>query len=127
MLDLEIKGKVYSFKFGIGFLRQANAKYKQTNLQTMIPIESGLQVLVARIIDGHTDALVDVLLMANKGTGNTISKTTLEDYIDDEADVDALRDEVLDFLAGSAACRQITQAVLDAIRPTENPSTTTAE
>lgn len=106
MLEIEMNGKVYPFKFGVGFLSRANARYKEIQ-SGMVPIEIGFKYLVARAEDGYADAIVDMLVMAAHGQKPCATRQTIEDYIDDEADVDALWEEIKGFLFRSAACKKL--------------------
>lgn len=117
MLELEINGKLIPFKFGVGFLRRANTKYKEVSLSSGVSIENGLRYLIARAEDGHVDALAEILLMANKGLRPSVTSDTLDNYIDDESDPDKLWEEVKSFLSESAACKKILAATMEMIHP----------
>lgn len=112
-----MNGKVYPFKFGVGFLKRANARYKEIAGGSMTAVENGFIYLLARAEDGHVDAIAEMLLMANKGLKPQVTMQTIEDYIDDECDIDALWLEMLDFLKSSAACKKLTQETLNKIHP----------
>ena len=117
MLELTIDGKVYQFHFGMGFMREVNKKISQ-------PVEGvagaskniGLQYMIAGIIDGDVEALVDVLDAANKTQSPRVTKQLLDSYIDNpETDIDALFEEVLDFLKQANATKKTVAFLLDAI------------
>lgn len=105
MLNLTIKDKVYSFNFGIGFVRKVNAR----NTQTINGIKKdvGLQFAIAAVIDRDLLDVVELLQIANEtAEGEKVTKKLLDAYIDDEStDVDALCDEILDFFAHSNAVK----------------------
>lgn len=114
MMELTIDGAVYQFKFGMGFLREANRL-------TKIPVqgmpgttkEVGARYLIARVvIDQETDALVDMLDIANKGENPRVTKALLDSYIDsEETDIDALIEETKDFLSKANATKKIVKAI----------------
>ena len=93
MMELTIDGAVYQFRFGMGFLREAN-KTAKIPVQGMpgTTKEVGARYLIARVvIDQEPDALVDLLDLANKGESPRATKALLDSYIDsEEADIDAL-------------------------------------
>ena len=100
MFELEINGKVYGFKFGMGFMRKLNATMKQPvdglkNVEENI----GLRYKLASIMEGELEALEEVLLAANDKQEPRVTRDILDSYIEDEeTDVDDLFDKVLDFL-----------------------------
>ena len=68
MMELTIDGNVYEFSFGMGFMREIN-KRVGTPVDGVPDVKKniGLQYMVASIIDGDIEALVEVLDIANKG------------------------------------------------------------
>lgn len=114
MMELTINGTVYQFKFGMGFLREANKL-------TVIPVqgmpgttkEIGARYLIARVVvDQETDALVDLLDLANKGENPRVTKALLDSYIDsEETDIDALMEETKDFLLKANATKKIVNEI----------------
>ena len=100
MFEITINDVVYQFNFGMGFMREINKKVT-TPIDGLKDVKKniGLQYLVASIIDGDLEALVEVLDCANKGQNPRVTRQLLDAYIDDEStDIDALFDQVLDFL-----------------------------
>ncbi len=116
MMELEIKGKTYGFKFGFGFLKKINAEYKSmAEMGVMLPV--GFKYVVSLLIDGQFDALVKILMAANATETPRLKEHDLEDYLDDEdTDVFALRDEVLDFLSQSNACKDLMNQINTALQ-----------
>nr|DAP83168.1 MAG TPA: tail assembly chaperone [Caudoviricetes sp.] len=117
MLELTIKGEVYQFNFGMGFLREINKKISA-------PVDGlkdvnkniGLQYTVASVIDGDPEALVDVLEVANKGFSPRVSRNLLDSYIDDaETDIDDLFKTVIDFLKNANATKKAVETILEAV------------
>lgn len=117
MFELTIKGEIYSFNFGMGFLREINRTLSQ-------PVDGipdarqnvGLRYKIAGIMDGDIEALVDVLAIASKGCKPQCSKQLLDEYIDDaDTDIDALFKEVLDFLSNANATKKTVEMLTEAI------------
>lgn len=108
MFELTIKEQVYQFNFGMGFMREVNQKIKSPvdglkNVEKNI----GLQYMIAGVIDGDVEALVDVLDAANKGYNPRVTRTMLDALIDDEStDIDELFKKVLDFLESANATKK---------------------
>ena len=97
MHELTICGQPYSFNFGLGFVKEIDKTATMENNGYKRNI--GLQTRLAELLDGDIVALADVLLLGNKGQSPRLTYAVLEKHIDDpETDIDALFDEVLDFL-----------------------------
>ena len=104
-MELTINDEVYSFRFGIAFMRELDQKHT-VKTPTGIDQPAGFAVAVAGIMDGNVSDLCEALLVANKTESKKISRNKLEDYIDDEnTDIDALFKETVSFLSKSNACR----------------------
>lgn len=117
MFELTMNEQVYQFNFGMGFMREINKKIG-------IPVDGlpnvkkniGLQYYVAMVIDKDVEALVDILDTANKGMNPRITREVLDAYIDDpDTDIDALFDEVIDFLKQTNATKNVTMELLEAV------------
>lgn len=117
MFELTIKDQVYEFNFGMGFMREVNKKISA-------PVEGlkdvkkniGLQYLVAGVVDGDLEALVDILDTANMGHKPRVSRDLLDSYIDDEnTDIDKLFADVMDFLSNANATKKTVATLLKAI------------
>lgn len=113
MNELTINGKVYSFKFGFGFIKKIGGAYK-------VPVsgipnatkDAGLFLAIANVYDGDLVELVRILDVANEGQTPRITKAELEAYIEDEStDVDALIQTVMDFLSRANCCRKVVEDV----------------
>lgn len=116
MMELTINGQVYQFNFGMGFLREAN-KMVSTNVEgTGVKKEIGARYMIARVIDGEADALVDLLDVANKGQSPRVTKAALDAYIDDaDTDIDQLFEDTLDFLGKANATKKMIAKMMEAI------------
>lgn len=114
MMELTINGEVYQFNFGMGFMREINAKATQT--QDGVKRNVGFQYAVADVLDGNVEGLVTILDVANKGQTPRVTKALLDAYIDDEdTDIDALFEEVQRFFEKGNATKKVTKAVLELV------------
>lgn len=115
MMELTINGTVYQFKFGMGFLREANKL-------TVVPVqgmpgttkEIGARYLIASVVvDQEPNALVDLLNLANKGENPRVTKAMLDSYIDsEEVDIDELMEKTKDFLSKANATKKAVKEIL---------------
>lgn len=118
MMELTINGKVFQFKFGVGFMKEINKKITRIPNPDTPEIKQnvGLQFAVAGLIDGDVEKLVEVLDIANKTEKPRVTVNDIYDYIDDEStDIDELFAQVLDFLGKSNATKKITAAVAEMV------------
>ena len=116
MMELQVKGQVYQFKFGFGFMREID-KQQTVKAPNGTQQNIGFQTAVGGILDGDAQALEDVLL-ANKGQEPRLTADVLEEYIEDEeTDVDALFDGVIDFLKKSNVSKKKTLNLLKQAEP----------
>ena len=113
MYDIEVDGTSYPLKFGMAFLRSMDNR-------VLAPIEGsagqtkgiGFRQAVVDLIDSRPDTLVEVIYTANKTEKPKMNKHDLEAYLeDDDTDIDALFEQVLDFLEGSNVTRRATTEV----------------
>ena len=112
MMELQIKGQVYQFKFGFGFMREID-KQQIVKAPNGTQQNIGFQTAVGGILDGDAQALEDVLLLANKGQEPRLTADVLEEYIEnEETDVDALFNGVIDFLKKSNVSKKKTLNLL---------------
>lgn len=117
MLEITIDGVVYSFNFGMGFMREINKKVG-TPVDGLPDVKKniGLQYYVAGVLDFDVEALVDILDIANKGQNPRVTRALLDAYIDDsETDIDRLFEDVLDFLKSANATKKTVTNLLAAI------------
>ena len=109
MMELTINGTVYQFKFGMGFLREAN-KLTTVPVQGMpgTTKEIGARYLIASVVvDQEPNAL------ANKGENPRVTKAMLDSYIDsEEVDIDELMEKTKDFLSKANATKKAVKEIL---------------
>ena len=103
MFELTIKGVVYKFRFGMGFMRELNK-------QVTVPVEGmpgvskevGMRYKLAGLFDNDLCDLVEILFTANKTENPRVSKEKLDEYIDTECeDIEGLFAAVIDFLSSA--------------------------
>ena len=115
MFEITIKGEVYQFRFGLGFVREID-KTKQQKAENGAVINVGLNYAVAALIDKDPLEVVNILAIANKTEKPRVTRDLLDEYIEDEdTDLDALCDEMLDFFKRGNATKAKTEAVLDLV------------
>ncbi len=115
MFELEIKGQVYDFNFGMGFLRELN-KRVSAPVDGLPDVKKniGLQYVIAGVIDGDLEDLVEVLDCANRGKNPRVTKQLLDEYIDNEnTDIELLFESVIDFLKSANATKKTTLSLLE--------------
>ena len=111
MMELTINGQVYQFNFGMGFLREANktVSEKITNA-TDTKKDVGATYMIAGIMDGDPEDLVNALDLANKGQNPRVTKALLDSYIENpDTDIDQLFEDTMDFLERANATKNIVE------------------
>ena len=109
MMELTINGQVYQFKFGIGFLREANKPISEKNAAG-VKKDVGATYMIAGIMDGDLEDLVNALDLANKGQNPRVTRGLLDSYIEDpNTDIDQLCEVTLDFLEKANATKKIVE------------------
>lgn len=109
MMELTINGQVYQFNFGMGFLRDANKTVSEKN-NAGVKKDVGVTYMIAGIMDGEPEDLVNALDLANKGQNPRVTKSLLDSYIDDPGtDIDQLFEDTLDFLEKANATKKVVE------------------
>lgn len=111
MMELTINGQVYQFNFGMGFLREANKTVSEKiNNATDKKKDVGATYMIAGIMDGDPEDLVNALDLANKGQNPRVTKALLDSYIENpDTDIDHLFEDTLDFLERANATKKIVE------------------
>ena len=111
MMELTISGQVYQFNFGMGFLRDANKTVSEKiNNATDKKKDVGATYMIAGIMDGDPEDLVNALDLANKGQNPRVTRALLDSYIEDpNTDIDQLFEDTLDFLERANATRKLVE------------------
>lgn len=117
MVELAMNGQVYSFNFGIGFLREMNKKVS-------VPVDGapgvkkniGFKYYAAELLDGDVEALIEILDTANRGQEPRLTRMALDAYIDSaDTDIEGLFEKVKDFLLNSNASKKEMQTIVEAV------------
>lgn len=121
MMELTINGQVYQFNFGMGFLREANKTVSEKlNSSTDKKKNVGATYMIAGIMDGDPEDLVNALDLANKGQNPRVTRALLDSYIENpETDIDRLFEDVLDFLGSANATKKIVERLKKRIEEAE--------
>ena len=111
MMELTISGQVYQFNFGMGFLRDANKTVSEKiNNATDKKKDVGATYMIAGIMDGDPEDLVNALDLANKGQNPRVTRALLDSYIEDpNTDIDQLFEDTMDFLERANATKNIVE------------------
>lgn len=98
MYTKEINGKIYDFKFGVGFIREID-KTKIIKDENKQDSKVGLNYAIAGLMDCDFEKLIDCLLFGNKfSEGEKLTKKDLEDWLESEGvDPEEECKELLDF------------------------------
>ena len=119
MFELTIKGTVYPFNLGIGFVREINKTVKVE--MSGVKEDAGLTMAMTHLYDGSVIALVDILDFANKGREPRVSKQDLEDYIEDpDTDIEKRFDDVIGFFTKSNATKKQAAKLFATLAVTES-------
>lgn len=119
--DIAIGSSIYQFKFGIGFMHELDKRVKQpVNGIPGLSKNIGFKYIVADLMDGSIDALIDVLDVGNMGQNPRLKRSDIEAYLeDDDTDVEALFEQVLDFLSRANVCRRTVEDLKKVLEETE--------
>ena len=111
MMELTINGQVYQFNFGMGFLREANKTVSEKiNNATDKKKDVGATYMIAGIMDGDPEDLVNALDLANRGQNPRVTRALLDSYIENpDTDIDQLFEDTLDFLERANATKNIVE------------------
>lgn len=116
-MELEINGKVYAFKAGFAFIREAEPIKKQNQNGTDQNV--GLNFILGSLYDGDVDVLLTALDLMNKGQDPRVSKADLESYIEECEDIEKLFKDILDFLQSANCTRKKAKKFLQMVQEME--------
>ena len=84
MYSKEIDGKMYDFKFGIGFVRDID-KTKTVKADDGSVQKLGLTYAIAGLMDGDFEKLIDCLMYGNKySDGEKLDRRQVEEWLESE-------------------------------------------
>ena len=81
--------------------------------------EVGLKFMVASIMDGDIDALVDCIFCMNIGQTPRLKKADIERYLEDVEDIDKVFDDVINFLSQANACKKEVKSLMTSMQEEE--------
>lgn len=114
-MQLEINGTTFEFRFGIGFMKEIQSRYKEM-ASISVAIPNGFKYVVASMLDGHIEDLFDILYTANKTEKPRITEKALMEYLEDEStDVESLIKEVKSFLLKANASKSLMNQIMEAL------------
>lgn len=107
MYTREINGKIYEFKFGIGFVRDID-KTQMTKGDDGNQQKVGLVYAIAGLMDGDFEKLIDCLMFGNKyAAGERLERKTIEEWLEsDGVDLEQECRDLLDFFETSNFTRR---------------------
>ena len=107
MYTREINGKIYEFKFGIGFVRDID-KTQMTKGDDGNQQKVGLVYAIAGLMDGDFEKLIDCLMLGNKyAAGERLERKTIEEWLEsDGVDLEQECRDLLDFFETSNFTRR---------------------
>lgn len=105
-MEIEVNGEIYKLVAGFGFLHEVNKKLAVDVQSAGTKKEIGLKYMVASIIDGDIDALVDCIFYMNSGQTPRLKKQQIESYLEDVEDIDKVFEDVINFLSHANVCRK---------------------
>lgn len=122
-MELEINGSTFEFRFGIGFMKEMQSRYNEVqSLGVSIPV--GFKYVVASMLDGHIEALYDILYTANKTEKPRITEKALSDYLENEnTDIDELIEQVKSFLSQANASKTLMSQLIEALETVDETQT----
>ena len=106
--EIEMNGTMYSFNFGMGFLKAINAKASEKVANSNYRVNTGAKYIMAQVMSDDVEALCDVLMIANKGETPRLTQDELYKFIESEdTDIEAVFAQVLDFFGKANATKLI--------------------
>lgn len=123
-MQLEINGTTYEFRFGIGFMKEIQSRYKEM-ASISVAIPNGFKYVVASMLDGHIEDLFDILYTANKTEKPRITEKALMEYLEDEStDAESLIKEVKSFLLKANASKNLMNQIMEVLAEEAEAETT---
>nr|DAI14669.1 MAG TPA: tail assembly chaperone [Caudoviricetes sp.] len=124
-MQLEINGTTYEFRFGIGFMKEIQSRYKEM-ASISVAIPSGFKYVVASMLDGHIEDLFDILYTSNKTEKPRITEKALMEYLEDEStDIESLIEQVKTFLLQANASKNLMNQIMNALAEEQTETTAT--
>lgn len=120
MYTREIGGKIYEFKFGIGFARDID-KMQVVKGDDGLQKKVGMTYAIAGLMDGDFEKLIDCLMAGNKyAGGERLDRKAVEEWLESEdVDIDQECKDLLDFLETSGFTRRRIKNIKEAVEKNE--------
>lgn len=118
-MEIEVNGETYQLVAGFGFLHEVNKRVTVDVPNTKNKKEVGLKFMVASIMDGDIDALVDCIFCMNIGQTPRLNKAYIERYLEDVEDIDKVFDDVINFLSQANACKKEVKSLMTSMQEEE--------
>lgn len=126
-MQLEINGTTFEFRFGIGFMKEIQSRYKEM-ASISVAIPNGFKYVVASMLDGHIEDLFDILYTANKTEKPRVTEKALMEYLEDEStDIESLIQEVKSFLLQANASKSLMNQIMEALAEEAEAETATTK
>ena len=126
-MQLEINGTTFEFRFGIGFMKEIQSRYKEM-ASISVAIPNGFKYVVASMLDGHIEDLFDILYTANKTEKPRVTEKALMEYLEDEStDIESLIQEVKSFLLQANASKSLMNQIMEALAEEAETETKTTK
>ena len=122
MNTIDIKGTAYPVRFGMNFIREINGRMSVEvegwgNKEEKV----GLRYYIAHLMDGDLEALQQIIFVANKTETPKLNISIINDWFEDEeTDIDAVFDMVMDFLSKANCTKKTMEQVQDAVKQQES-------
>lgn len=118
-MEIEVNGETYQLVAGFGFLHEVNKRVTVDVPNTKNKKEVGLKFMVASIMDGDIDALVDCIFCMNIEQTPRLKKTDIERYLEDVEDIDKVFEDVINFLSQANACKKEVKSLMTSMQKEE--------
>lgn len=120
MYTREIDGKIYEFKFGIGFVRDID-KTRTVKDDDGTQRKVGLTFTIAGLMDGDFEKLIDCLLIGNKyAGGDRLERSQIEAWLEeDTTDLEREFRDLLDFFETANFTSRKTRDIKEAVAKSE--------
>ena len=78
-----------------------------------------MKFMVASIMDGDIDALVDCIFCMNADQTPRLKKADIERYLEDVEDIDKVFEDVINFLSQANACKKEVKSLMTSMQKEE--------
>lgn len=102
----KIKGQDVELKFGIGFLRRLDEKHQAEIKDSGVKFGAGLIMANLGISQYNPTILSDVIFCATRGYKQSDVDNALDDYADENGDLEHLFDEIKDEMGKSPVLKR---------------------